>query len=91
MSSSPSLFLDCKKNISVNIFIPIQYFKHLNLISSDGCALIRLWHFELVSYWVELRGVHCYRSPTSEKPHGRWSTRGVVARVVRSAVIVLPV
>ena len=28
--------LDCEKNISVNIFIPIQYFKHLNLISSQS-------------------------------------------------------
>ena len=27
MTSSPSLFLDSKKNISVNIFIPIQYLK----------------------------------------------------------------
>ena len=35
MSSSP-LFLDCEINISVNIFIPIQYFKLLNLISSQS-------------------------------------------------------
>ena len=33
MSSSPSLFLDCEKNISVNIFISIQYFKYCCLIS----------------------------------------------------------
>ena len=32
MSSGPSLFLDCENNISVNIFIPIQYFKHLNVV-----------------------------------------------------------
>ena len=28
--------LTVEKNISVNIFIPIQYFKHLNLISSQS-------------------------------------------------------
>ena len=33
MSSSPSLFLNQETNTSVNIFIPIQYFEHLNLIS----------------------------------------------------------
>ena len=31
-----SLTLDREKNISVNIFIPIQYFKNLNLISSQS-------------------------------------------------------
>ena len=35
MSSSP-LFLDRDKNIPVNIVITIQYFKHLNLISSQS-------------------------------------------------------
>ena len=44
MSSSPSLFLDCETNISVNIFIPIQYFKHLNLISSQSSGLHMLEH-----------------------------------------------
>ena len=42
MSSSPSLFLDREKKNSVNIFVPIQYFKHFYLISSVSWCLVLL-------------------------------------------------
>ena len=53
MSSSPSLFLDCEKNISVNIFISIQYFKHLNLISSQSVGTVSVYGFDFL--WLQVR------------------------------------
>ena len=38
------LFLDREKNISVNIFIPIQYFKNLNQITLLGRILLDAFH-----------------------------------------------
>ena len=52
MSSSPSIVLNREKIISVNIFIPIQYFKHFYLISVNVLvsSVVNPHSFRRISY-----------------------------------------